>query len=65
MHMRGKLNNCVCVVIALHPALMRKKNQFKNENMNLKQENSDLREQLRDLGERLSDHQVRMCLITP
>ena len=38
--------------------MMRKKNQFKNENMNLKRENSDLREQLRLLEEQLSQHQV-------
>ena len=33
--------------------MLRKKNQFRNENMNLKKENEDLREQIRLLQERV------------
>ena len=39
-------------------ALMRKKNQFKNENMNLKQENDDLRLQLELLEGKLSESDI-------
>lgn len=42
-------------------ALLRKKNQFKNENLNLKKENEDLIEQIRMLEEKLTQHQVSLC----
>lgn len=44
---------------------MRKKNQFKNENMNLKQENDDLRMQLELLEGKLQHSAADISSIQP